>query len=49
MQEGQEVGTLTVRLGDETVARVPILAAEEVPRIGFWGIFRKLAGSLAGL
>lgn len=49
VQEGQEVGTLTVRLGDETVARVPILAAEEVPRIGFWGIFRKLAGSLAGL
>ncbi len=49
VREGQELGTLTVRLGGETVAEVPILAAEAVDRIGFWGIFRKLAGSLAGL
>ena len=47
--EGQQVGTLTVRLGEQTVAELPILAAASVPRIGFWGIFRKLAGSLAGL
>ncbi len=47
--EGQQVGTLTVRLGEQTVAELPILAAEAVPRIGFWGIFRKLAGSLVGL
>ena len=38
-----------VRLGEETVAEVPILAAASVPRIGFWGLFRKLAGSLVGL
>ena len=49
LSEGQQVGTLTVRLGDEILAELPILAAEEVPRIGFWGIFWKLAGSLAGL
>ena len=49
MEEGQQVGTLRVRLGEETVAEVPILAAAPVPRIGFWGIFRKLAGSLVGL
>ena len=49
VREGQQVGTLTVRLAGETVAEVPILAAGEVPRIGFWGLFRKLAGSLAGL
>ena len=49
VEEGQQVGTLRVRLGEETVAEVPILAAAPVPRIGFWGIFRKLAGSLVGL
>ncbi len=49
VQEGQQVGTLTVRLAGETLAELPILAAEEVPRIGFWGLFRKLAGSLVGL
>ena len=47
--EGQQVGSLLVRLGEETVAEVPILAAASVPRIGFWGLFRKLAGSLVGL
>ncbi len=49
IRAGQELGTLTVRLGGETVAEVPILAAQEVPRIGFWGILGKLAGSLVGL
>ena len=49
VREGDPVGTLTVRLGGETVAEVPILAAGDVPRIGFWGILRKLAGSLVGL
>ena len=49
VEEGQQVGTLRVRLGEETVAELPILAAASVPRIGFWGIFRKLAGSLVGL
>ena len=47
--KGQQVGTLTVTLGGETVAEVPILAGASVPRIGFWGLFKKLAGSLIGL
>ena len=38
-----------MRLAGETVAELPILADGEVPRIGFWGIFKKLAGSLIGL
>ena len=49
VEEGQRLGTLTVTLAGETVAELPILAAESVPRIGFWGIFKKLAGSLVGL
>ncbi len=49
LREGQQVGTLRVHLGDEVVAELPILCAEGVERIGFWGLFRKLAGSLVGL
>ena len=49
VQAGQVLGTLTVRLGGETVAQREICAAEDVPRVGFGGIFRMLAGSLFGL
>jgi hypothetical protein len=42
------VGTLTVRLGQDSV-ELPLLCDTAVPRIGFWGLFRKLAGSLVGL
>ena len=49
LREGQQVGTLTVRLGDQVLAEVPILCAEEVERIGFWGLFKKLAAGLIGL
>ena len=35
--------------GGEKVAECPIVAAEDVERIGFFGIFGRLAGSLVGL
>ena len=49
IREGDPLGTLTVRRGDQVVAEVPVLAGEEVARIGFGGIFLRLAGSLFGL
>ena len=49
VEAGQQLGTLTVRLGGETVAEVPVLADRDVGRIGFWGIWLKLARSLVGL
>ena len=49
VRAGQQVGTLRVSLGGESLAKLPILADRDVPRIGFWGLFRKLAGSLFGL
>ena len=49
IRAGDRVGTLTVRLEDEELAQLPILAAEDVARIGFGGIFLRLAGSLIGL
>ena len=49
VQEGARVGTLRVTVGDETVAEVPVLAAESVERIGVIGLALRLAGSLVGL
>ena len=47
--EGQELGTLTVRMGGETVAVLPLTAAEAVPRKSFGALLLLLAGRLAGL
>jgi len=47
--EGDAVGTLTVTLGGETLAELPVLAAADVPKIGVMPLFLRLLGSLAGL
>ena len=49
IRAGDRLGTLRVRVGEETVAERPVIAAEDVPRIGFGGILLRLAGSLVGL
>ena len=49
VEEGQRLGTLRVHLGEELLAELPLTAAETVPRLGFWSILGKLAGSLVGL
>lgn len=49
VRKGDTLGTLTVRLGGEVIAEVPVVAAESVDSTGFWGIFVKLAGSLFGI
>ena len=49
VRKGDTLGTLTVRLGGEDIAEVPVVAAESVDSMGFWGIFVKLAGSLFGI
>lgn len=49
VQAGDRLGTLTVTLNGETVAQIPLCAASDVPRIGFFGILSQLAGSLIGL
>lgn len=49
VKKGDRLGTLTVSLGGEQIAEVPIVAAEDVERIGFFGIFRLLGLSLFGL
>lgn len=49
VKKGDRLGTLTVRLGGEALAEIPVIAAEDVPGCGFWGILGKLAGSLFGI
>ena len=49
VRAGDRLGTLTVRLNGEELIQLPLLAGEDVARIGFGGIFLKLAGSLVGL
>ena len=46
---GDRIGTLTVTQSGETLAELPILAAQSVPRLGFGGIFIRLAEGLVGL
>ncbi len=49
VSEGEVMGEMIVTRSAEELARLPLLAAESVERIGFSGIFPKLLGSLAGL
>ena len=49
VSEGEVMGEMIVTRSAEELARLPLLAAESVERIGFSGIFLKLLGSLAGL
>ena len=49
VEEGEVLGSLTVRLGEETLAVLPVAAAETVARIGLRPLFLRLLGSLLGL
>ena len=49
VRAGERLGSLTVTLGEETVAELPVTAAEDVPRIRFGGILLKLLGSMVGM
>ncbi len=49
LREGQRLGTLTVTLDGATIAELPVMAAEEVPRLGYGGVLRKLLRAMIGL
>ena len=49
VRAGDALGELTVSINGRVVERVPILAAEDVERLGFFGLFRRLGGSLFAL
>ena len=37
--KGQNLGTMTVKAGEQVLAEVPLVAAEDVPRLTFWDLF----------
>lgn len=49
VREGEPVGALRVSLGGKPLAEIPVCAAANVGRIGFAGLFLRLAASLAGI
>lgn len=49
VKKGAALGKVKVTVNGEQVAENPVLAAEDIERIGFFGIFTRLAGSLVGL
>lgn len=49
VKAGQVLGSMTVSIGGEPVAELPLCALSDVPRLGFMGILGMLAGSLFGL
>lgn len=40
--EGQRIGTLTVKLGDEVFREIPLIASNAVPRAGLFDLFKNL-------
>ena len=46
---GDALGALVVRQGDQELARRDILAAEDVDKLGFIGMFKRLAAGLFAL
>lgn len=44
VSQGQRLGTLTLRSGDEVLAEIPLLAESAVPRLTWREIFMALLG-----
>lgn len=42
ISKGQRLGTLTVRVGEQILAQVPMVASEAVPRLTWWDLLRQM-------
>ena len=47
ISKGQKVGMLTVRVGEQVLRQVPMVARETVPRLTWWDIFLQLLQRIA--
>ena len=47
VSQGQRLGTMTVRCGEQVLAQVPMVAAEAVPRLNWWQIFMRMLKQIA--
>ena len=49
VKKGDRMGTATVRCGERTVASLPLLAAEDIDKMGFGDRFKLIGGGVIGL
>ena len=47
VSKGQKIGTLTVRVGEQVLAQVPMVAKEAVPRLTWWDLFLQMLQHIA--
>ena len=47
VSQGQRIGTMTVRCGEQVLAQVPMVAKEAVPRLSWWQIFGRVMRQIA--
>ena len=47
VSQGQRLGTLTVKAGDQVLRELPLVATEAVPRLNFWDLWGKVLGKTA--
>ncbi len=47
ISKGQKVGTLTVRVGDQVLSQVPMVAGDAVPRLTWWDLFIQMLQKLS--
>lgn len=47
VSKGQKLGMLTVRVGDQVLSQVPMVAEEAVPRLTWWDLFLQVLQRLA--
>ena len=47
VSQGQRIGTMTVRCGEQVLAQVPMVAKDAVPRLSWWQIFGRVMRQIA--
>ena len=47
VSKGQRLGTMTVKVGEQTLKQIPLVAKEAVPRLRWWDVFLQLLQKLA--
>ena len=47
VSKGQRLGTLTLKISEQTLAQVPLVAQEAVAKLGFWDVYVQLLRRIA--
>ncbi len=47
VEQGQTLGMLTVKAGDQTLAEIPLVAPEPIPALTWWDVFLQMLKSIA--